>query len=441
MDALPETPIPDPVPPIVPGSGPARRDRLWNRDFLLVWQGQTISQLGTQAFSIAMMYWLMRATGSASLMGLVMFSSLLPGVILGPFGGTFADRHSRIRIALFCDLLSGLAVLTLAAAMFHPRVEALDPAAVRVVIGLMFGVAVLQGILRAFFTPAFSAVIPDLVPKDSIPAANSLNQFSIQGSTLVGQAIGGVLFQILGAPLLYVMDGVSFLYAALCASFVRLPARERAPSTGHPFRDFLRETAEGFRFLWRHPGLRDFSLIACLVNFFGMPILVLFPFYVELYLKADAKWYGFLMAGIGAGSVVGFVIAGALSLTGEARRRLIFFAMVLVPVCFTGLAFVTDRWAALGVIVLGGVALGIINVYMMTMLQVATPDEVRGRVMGVVLTLSASLMPIGMALGGVVGDLTGKNIPLVYAVCGVCALLVTLGLGMRRAVRDFLAEG
>ena len=170
--------------------------RLWNRDFSLLWLGQTISQLGNQAFSIAMMFWLMRATGSASLMGLLMFTSLLPGVLLGPFGGTFADRHSRIRIALVCDILSGLAVLTLAFAMFDPRVERLEPGAVRFVIALMFVVAALAGILRAFFTPALTAAIPDLVPRDKIPAANSLNQISVHSSNLVGQAIGGALYEL-----------------------------------------------------------------------------------------------------------------------------------------------------------------------------------------------------------------------------------------------------
>jgi MFS transporter, DHA3 family, macrolide efflux protein len=419
---------------------PLPRGRLWNRDFLLVWQGQSFSQLGTQAYSIAMMYWLMRATGSASLMGLMMLSSLLPGVILGPFGGTFADRHSRIKIALVCDLLSGVAVLTLAFAMFHPRVVALEPAAVRLVIGLMFGVSVLNGILRAFFTPAYTSVIPDLVPKERIPAANSLNQFSIQSATLIGQAVGGVLFQMLGAPLLYVADGVSYLYAALCASFVRIPVRERAPGAGRSFRAFLRETAEGFHYVRRQAGLRNFVLLASLVNFFAMPVLVLFPFYVEMFLKADARWYGFLMAGIGAGSVVGYVIAGTLRLKGEARFRGIFTAMVLFPACILVLGFMVKPFAALALVVVGGIALGIINVNLMSSLQLATPDEVRGRVMGLVLTLSAGLMPLGMAVGGVVGDLTNKNVPLVYAICGGCALLLTLVFGLQRNLHNFLAN-
>ena len=417
--------------------------RLWNRDFFLLWQGQTVSQLGSQAFNIAMMSWLLRATGSASLMGLLMLTSLLPGVLLSPVGGTFADRHSRIRIALICDLLAGVAVLALAFAMFDPRVERLEPAAVRFVIALMFGVSALLGVLRAFFTPALSAAIPDLVPRERIPAANSLNQISVQSSNLLGQALGGVFFQILGAAFLYLINSLSFLFAALCAILIRLPVRAIVPrpAVADPFHQFLRETAEGFRYLWKQSGLRDFAVIASVVNFLGMPIMVLFPFFVELYLKKDARWYGFLMAAIGAGSVAGFIVAGAKPLKGEERRRWIVAAMVLAPLFFGLLGFVSNAWAALSVAFLGGVALGVVNVYLMSMVQMATPGEVRGRVLSVITLLTGGLMPLGMGLGGIVGDLTGKNIPLVYGVCGGLALLVSCSVFVRRDLREFLAHG
>lgn len=434
----PSEPLPAPgAEPAVPAAS------LWNRDFFLLWQGQTVSQLGNQAFHIAMMSWLLKATGSASLMGLIMFTAMLPGVVLGPVGGTFADRHSRIRIALICDLICGAAVLALAFAMFDSRVERLEPAAVRFVIAMMFVVSALLGILRAFFTPALSAAIPDLVPREKIPAANSLNQISVHGSILFGQAIGGVLLKPLGAALLFLLDGLSFLFAGLCASLIRLPPRAAAPkpAADRPFRQFFQETAEGFRYLWKQPGLRDFTVIASLVNFLGMPIVVLFPFFVELYLKKDLGWYGYLMAAISAGSVGGFVLAGAKPLKGEERRRWITIAMVMAPTLFGVLGFVSNAWAALAVAFLGGVALGVINVYLLAMVQMATPGEVRGRVLSVMMTLSGGLMPIGMVLGGVAGDLTGKNVPLVYAVCGGLALLVASGVFVRRDLREFLTHG
>ena len=431
-----------PSAPLAPPSDETalHRGRLWNRNFFLLWQGQTISQLGNQAFSIGMMFWLMRATGSASLMGLLMFTSMLPGVLLGPFGGTFADRHSRIRIAVVCDFLSGAAILTLGFVMLDPRVQRLEPEAVRFVLGLMFGGAVLVGSLRAFRQPALGAAIPDLVPRERIAAANSLNQFAVQGSTLVGQAAGGVLYQALGAAVLYLIDGASFLYASLSALFVRQPAQTPRKAAEHPFRHFLQETAEGFRYLGRKRGLRDFTVLASMVNFFAMPILVLLPFYVELYLKAGAGWYGFLMAGMSAGAVIGFLVAGTLKLTGEARGRAILSVLAVAPVLFGVLGLVRNPILALALICANGLAVGFVNVYLMAMVQTSTAAEMRGRVLGVIMTLASGLTPLAMALGGVVGDLTGKNIPLIYGVCGGCSLLLILWLGPRRDLREFLAS-
>jgi predicted MFS family arabinose efflux permease len=146
------------------------------------------------------------------------------------------------------------------------------------------------------------------------------------------------------------------------------------------------------------------------------------------------------MAVIGAGTVFGFIVAGALSLKGRPRQRGILAAMMLAPLFFAIVGSVTNAYLAMALVFFGGAAVGFINVYLMSMIQVSTPDEVRGRVMGVVMTLSGSLMPLGMVLGGVVGDLTGKNVPLVYGICGGAAFLTSL-LGFRRGLREFLTNG
>jgi len=415
-------------------AGPPPAARLWNRNFLLLWQGQTVSRLGDQAFSVAMMFWLKEATGSASLMGFLMTASALPGVLLTPFGGTFADRHSRVRILVVCDLLCGAGVLGLAALMGTSHAKT-------AILAALFGVAVLGGVVRAFFMPAIAAAIPDLVPPESLAAANSANQFTVQTSMLAGQGVGGVLYRLLGAPLLFLADGLSFLFAAASEAFVKtppLPARPPAPA-GQVLRAFLGDTREGFRYVWRQKGLRDFVVIAALLNFFAMPIMVLFPFYVTDYLHAGPEWYGFILAGASAGTIAGFLAAGALKLRGAARGRALVAGLVIGPFLFGITGFVTVKLAALAVVFAAGLAMGLVNIYLITMLQLSTPSELRGRVMGLLATLGGGLMPIGMALGGVVGDLTGKNIPLIYAVCGTLQVATTLSLATRRECKEFLA--
>lgn len=411
-----------------------------NRNFLLLWLGQSVSQLGNQAFMIAVVFWVVEETGSASLMGLLTAAATLPAVLLAPIGGTFADRHPRIRIIIVCDLLAGLGVLGLAAALF------LAPEREGFLVALLFAVEILEGVIRAFFLPAVSASIPDLVPEKKLEAANSLNQFSMQAWLLIGQAAGGILYRVLGAPLLFLVDGLSFLFAGVSAMFIRLPEERRraaAPDEAgrSPFRDFLRETAEGFRYVWGRRGLRDFMLSVSLVNFLLMPVLVLLPFYVQLYLEKGAAWYGFLMAALSAGTVAGFLLAGTLGLRGRLRAAGIILALLTLPLLFGTLGFLRSPALALVGAFLGGAALGFINVQLATMTQSSTPAELRGRVVGLLATMSGGLIPLGMALGGFLGDLTGKNVPLVYSVCAVLAAVVIVVTTSGRECREYLAHG
>jgi DHA3 family macrolide efflux protein-like MFS transporter len=409
--------------------------RLWNRSFFLLWQGQTVSQLGNQAFMIAITFWLKETTNSATLIGLLMTVSTLPGVLLAPFGGTYADRHSRIRILIACDLVAGVLVLAQGLAMKQAWLS------VHGLIVLLFFVAIFDGALRAFFMPAINSAIPDLVPPERLAAANSLNQFSIQTAVFAGQAIGGVLFRLLGAPLLLIADGITFLFAAGSATFIADPFQKPpAEASGAPFRAFLHETAEGLRWVWRREGMRDFVLVASLLNFFITPILVLFPFYVQDTLKAGAQWYGFLLAATSVGAVAGFLLAGVVHLRGAVRGWTLVALLVLGPVFLGAIGFVHVPWLAVVFSFLSGMAFGMINIYLLTLLQAATPPELRGRVLGLLGTLGGGLMPIGLALGGWLGDLTHHNIPLLFGGSAALSALVTLALATRKECRAFLAQ-
>lgn len=415
---------------------PQPPSRLWNRDFFLLWQGQTVSQLGTQAFLIAMAFWVKDTTGSATLMGLLMTLSALPGVLLAPFGGTFADRHSRIRIIVGCDLLAGFASLGLGLVMW------MAPSDTKLILPILFVVTILIGIIKAFFMPAIQSALPDLVPRERLAAANSLNQFSIQTSVSAGQALGGVLYRTLGAPLMFVLDGVSYIFSGITEMFITDTWKkpEAKPGTGHPFRDFLGETREGLRYVWARTGMRDFILVACLLNFLGMPMFVLLPFYVDTNLGAGAGWYGFLLAAMSIGAVAGYLIAGAVPLKGQPLGWTLVSGLLLGPLFFAAVGFVSHPWAALALCFASGLSLGVVNIYLITLLQKSTPRELRGRVIGLLATLAGGLSPLGSALGGWLGDLTGKNIPLLFGSVGALSVLVTLVFATRRECRKFLAQ-
>ena len=411
-------------------------ERLMNRDFFLLWQGQLVSQIGSQAFLVGMMYWAMEATGSGSLMGVLMMLTLLPAVLLGPLGGTLADRYSRKFIIVICDVLSGMAVLTVTILFLA------EPASTELLITCLLLVATCVGIVQAFFRPAIMAAIPDLVPPPKISAANSLNQFSYQFSSVLGQGTGGVVYSFLGAPLLFLIDAVTFLFSAFSESFIQIPQKstERSVNTKAALKSFHKDMMYGLRYVWHWVGMRDFLLMVGLVHFFAMPFIVLMPFYVELYLGEGAAWYGFLMAGFSGGSVAGYVVAGTFSLAGRTRSRLLLLLLSTASLLYGLLGFVSHPYMALLVVLLAGAMLGIFNVNVMTIIQTSVSSELRGRVMGLVMTIANAASPLGMVAGGVAADLTGKKVPLIYAFCGGAIVVSVLLLGSRRPVLEYLAH-
>jgi DHA3 family macrolide efflux protein-like MFS transporter len=421
------------APAAVTAAGPAR---LANRNFLLLWQGQAISQLGNQAFALAMSFWSLEATGSASLMGLLLAATSLPMSLLAPLGGVLADRLPRLRILVACDCLAGAAMMGLGAAMLAGRFS--RPA----LVALLFAAAFVSGVVNAFFQPALSAALPDLVPAGRVTAANSLNQLSIRTAVLIGQGIGGVLFRLVGAPRIFVFDGLTFLYCAGSEALVRMPPRPERPRTGlrAGVRQFAAALREGFAYVASTPGLLGYMAAPIAYNFFTMPVAVLLPFYVTMNLHAGAEWYGFLLAAMTCGSIAGFLAAGLVRLTGRARGRFLSTLIAIAPVPMLVTGFIHRPAYAL-VLAFGlGALLGLINVHMITQLQTTTPERLRGRVLGLWTALATALLPLGMALGGFAGDLTGKNIPLVFTCCGILTLAVTAASLGRRSTREFLAR-
>lgn len=410
--------------------------RLLNRDFFLLWQGQFVSQIGSQAFIVAMMFWTMEATGSASLMGVLMMLSMLPGVLLAPLGGTVADRYPRKAIIIVADLTSGVGVSGIAVLFFW------KPEAIEILIAALFLISVLNGVVMAFFRPSILAAIPDLVPEERISSANSMNQFSYQFSTVLGQSSGGVLYAAFGAPVLFLIDGITFLFSAGSESFIQIPhrKREKLSSWKETIQSINQEMKEGLRYVWQWKGMRNFLLMVGVVHFFAMPYIVLMPFYVSLTLSEGPEWYGFLMAAFSAGSVVGYVFAGTIPISRPLRSRVLLLLLSASGILFGLLGQTVNPWVGLVTIFAAGALLGIFNIHVMTIYQTSTVSHIRGRVMGLVMTIANAASPLGMMAGGIAGDLTDKDIPLIYAVCGGLILLSVALIGSQHSVHEFLTS-
>ncbi len=391
--------------------------------------------MGNQAVIIAIMFWIKHATNSASLMGLILMVSDIPAILLGPFAGTFADRYSRRRIIILCDTLNGIAVLALAGMLYW------QPNATKLILIAIFVVSAVSSVIGAFFRPAISAAIPDLVPNDKLAAANSMNQTSLQLSTFVGQGAGGVLYRVLGAPLLILIDGITYLFSALSESFITIPQHipEKPKNRREIWRNMKDDLKMGFRYVWRNLGLRHLFVMAGIINFFFSPFMVLLPFYVEDQLHTTTDWFGYILAAVGLGSLVGFAIAGAIKISGRVRSRLLIAAIILLGLVFAVMGVWQSPIEAVATMFFMGILSGFINISIMTILQITTPSTIRGRVFGFLNTLSMGLAPLGMGLSGIVADWLNHKIGLIFGICGAIILLVVILVSFQPEFRKFLA--
>ena len=401
-----------------------------SRNFVLLWQGQLVSHLGNQAFLMATTFYLLEVTGSATLVAGAMMAATIPLVILGPIAGAVADRHSRRSILVGADFLRSAAIGGLASVLFwQPDLPSRH-------LVLIIAVAAFNGIMGALFAPAFQALVPDLVPHGRLATANSINQMSTQTSTLVGQALGGVLYVVWGPAWLLLFDAVSFAYAGIATWCVAADRPVPQVHTGVRVacQRYIADTRAGMAYVWQRTGMTAVLGIFAGVNCLFMPVFVLLPFYVREVLGTGPEWYGFLLSGSGIGALGGSVGASVMLRTIRPHGALVRVCLAGVAAAVLVVAAAGSPWVAFAAFGAIGALSSIINIMVITAFQSAVPPPVRGRVMALVIAVSTAAVPVGMGLAGVLGDRWRSSLPLVFAGSAV-AIAVLAGLSC--AVRGF----
>ena len=395
--------------------------KLLNKNFLLLFQGQFISQICTSIHVVGMLFWLKQTTHSATLMGSLYIVGMIPAALLAPLGGVVADRCSRTAIIVIVDFIRGVLVVSVAIIIL------LSPEATELTISLLFLVMCSGSILVVFFRPAIHASIPDLVPFHKIETANGLLQSSMQMSLLIGQSLGGLLFVMLGMPILMLVSGIAFLLSALSECWITIPKKTavKAVGVGSAIRDFKEDIVAGFHYVRYKKGLLDLFLAMAITNFFIAPFGILLPFLVEDTLHSTPKWYGFLMAGLAFGVLVGSMLAGMLRLTAALKGRLVAGALLLFSLGLSIVGYSASVVIALFILIVLGTCSGFTVVLINSVIQRSTPINIRGRVFGFLMTISTVLVPTSIGLAGVLADLVNHNVAVIFAGGGISCLIAT----------------
>ena len=158
---------------------------------------------------MALNFWMLEITGSTALMGMLSAVTMLPKIILGPFAGVFVDRWDRKKLIVLTDLIRGVIVTFVGIAGVMGFIQ----------VWMVFIVGIISGICAAFFNPAINSSRPDIVPEDKLLKANSVTSLAQSGMDMIGNAVGGVLYVLIGAPYMFLLNGISYLFSAFTEIF------------------------------------------------------------------------------------------------------------------------------------------------------------------------------------------------------------------------------
>jgi MFS transporter, DHA3 family, tetracycline resistance protein len=366
---------------------------LATRDFRLVWTGQTVSALGGPFQMVALTWLVLNLTGSALALSSTLLAAALPASALLLVGGVISDRYDPRTVMIWSD--AGRAIITGLIAVL-----ALTGALPLALLDLLL---LVSGLAGGLFAPAAQSIVPRLVTKEQLAAANALSQAPPQLALLVAAPVGGVLVALVGPVPALVANAISFAVAAL-ASLAIAPLGPVAPAG---LRDSLRQSARtGWAYVRGQGGLRAIILLDALLSFAAIgPLLVGLPLLAHERPQIGAGGFGLMLAGFGAGSIAGMLLAGG---HGLQRRRGVAFCLLQFAQAplVVGLAF-GSLPVAIALLVTMGTLNGIATVLYLALVQARVAPEMLGRVMSFVALGAFGLAPLSQLAAGLVAAAAG----------------------------------
>lgn len=414
---------------------------LRERNFRLFWIGEAVSLIGDQFHMIALPWLVLRITGDAFAMGTVLAMAGIPRAIFMLVGGAVTDRFSAKTLMLGSNLLRMLLVGILAGLVIGGGVQ----------LWMLYGLALIFGLVDAFFFPASATMVPRLTTADQLQTGNAIYQGTATASLFLGPVLAGVLIalfgqgtvnpqtgeaipELTGIGLAFAFDTLTFLVSAISLWLIRMPPGQEEASTEQR-QNVLAAIWDGLRVIWQDATLRTLFGISAAINFF-----VAGPFSIGIPVLADSRFpqgaaaFGLIMSAWGGGMLVGTILAGTLPKPGKGRLGWLLTGVVaILGVDMILLGWAPTVWVAVTVTSVAAVANGYANIVLVTWLQTRVPAQMLGRLMSFAMFMGVGLYPLSAAIAGAV---VAWNPLVMFVGAGVLICGVAVVAGTRPQMRE-----
>jgi MFS family permease len=390
--------------------------------FRRLWMGTGLSTIGSQMTVFAVVLQVYTLTGTSLAVGVVGLFVAVPSILFGLLGGTIADAFDRRTLVLATSSGQALVSVVFTVQAF----TGLDQ------LWLLYLLVAIQSLLGSVGVPARRTLLPRLLPKEQLPAGFALTLFTMHLSQIAGPAIAGVVAATWGLTACYFIDALSF--AAALYGIARLPAM---PPEGTLARPGLRAVGEALRFIRGNRVLTGAFLADLSITVLGVPT-ALFPAINAVHFGGGAQTLGLLTTATAVGGLLGTAFSGPVGRVSHQGRATI-IACVTWGVAVAGFGLTTNLWSALTLLVIAGTFDVVSVTFCQTIVQVTTPDHLRGRVTAAEHVVSMGGPQLGNFRAGAVGSLTSPAIGAVSgglaSIAGALLVAVTVPAFVRYQAR------
>jgi MFS family permease len=379
------------------------------RNFKLFFYGQSISLIGTWMQKTAVSWLVYRLTGSALLLGLVGFVSLIPSLILSPYAGSLIDRHNRYKILLITQIISMAQAGALAAIIFLKYYN----------IPCIIFLSLLQGVINAFDVTCRQSLMVDMVEdKNDLPNAIALNSTMTNMARIVGPAIAGVILSTFGEDFCFIGNFVSYVPVLICLLLMKLNLTVSAPTQ----KSIWVELEEGFKYVSGDKDLSSMIIMIGISSMFVIPFNTLMPIFAKDLFSGNASTFSWFESAAGLGAVISAMYLANLKSSKSLMRITVIasaiFGLSLILLSYSGIlpiALVFMTFSGLGMMA----QTSSINTY----IQTHAIPEMRGRAISYYIMAYQGMIPIGSLLIGWTANAFGPRLSVCIA--GIIGLLAT----------------
>ncbi len=359
-----------------------------NKNFRYFWYGQSISQLGDRIHTLAVIWLVYSWYNSGFMVGIVLIASTLPSFLLSPIAGNLLDKFNRKNIMIICDFIRMIFVLLLSILAFYNQIN----------ITIIILITIIISMGAAFFNPATMAIMPTIVDHSQLTKANAFYQLSVSLSAALGFMVGSGLIALIGIPVAFLINGFSFLLSAFFLFKLNYTHTKIESS-----KSFWSDFKEGWALSKQIPLIIQLFPPIIIINFFLAAFYILIPILAEGVFKQGSTGVGFMMTSLTVGMLIGAILISTMKIKVKAIT-IIFPSIIIIGGTFLFMYYFESYTNYIISFAIIGLFVNLTNIALIALLQRAVPNNIRGKVFGLLTSASLSAQPISYGLMGILVD-------------------------------------